>query len=141
MYFSCIVYFEDEKVVELNRGNDNCNTRFENSKVCLENYVKPQEGIFSCIAKIDSFNRRLEGKFMKIQNLCILECFMIYTGRWEIEIIKKVVRTDEVKELATIDATLIGEFLEKLSFICSHSRCFLMQNFPARCISCTTATS
>ena len=62
MYFSCIVYFEDEKVVELNRGNDNCNTRFENSKVCLENYVKPQEGIFSCIAKIDSFNRRLEGK-------------------------------------------------------------------------------
>ena len=36
------------------------------------------------------------------------------TGRWEIEIIKKVVRTDEVKELATIDATLIGEFLLNL---------------------------
>ena len=54
-------------MVELNRGNDNCNTRFENSKVCLQNYVKPQEGIYSCIAKIDSFNRRLEGKLFERQ--------------------------------------------------------------------------
>ena len=41
------------------------------------------------------------------------------TGRWEIEIIKKVVRTDEVKELATIDATLIGEFLSNLDNYCT----------------------
>ena len=34
---------------------------------------------------------------------------MFFPGRWEIEIIKKIVRTDEVKELAAIDATLIGE--------------------------------
>ena len=40
---------------------------------------------------------------------------MFFPGRWEIEIIKKIVRTDEVKELAAIDATLIGE---KCSNLC-----------------------
>ena len=34
---------------------------------------------------------------------------MSNAGRWEIEIIKKIVRTDEVKEFAAIDATLIGK--------------------------------
>ena len=62
MYFKGLREREYEKVVELNRGNDNCNTRFKNSKVCLQNYVRPQEGIFSCIAKIDRFSEDLEGK-------------------------------------------------------------------------------
>ena len=36
------------------------------------------------------------------------------TGEWEIEIIKKVIRTDEVKEVANIEATLIGEIDTKM---------------------------
>ncbi len=47
--------------MELNNGRDNCNNRFEGSKVCVEPYTSKKDGIYSCVIKIKDFNDKLEG--------------------------------------------------------------------------------
>ena len=50
-----------KSVVKTKSGRDACNSNFEGSKVCVENYSSRPDGIHACNIKISKMNEDLVG--------------------------------------------------------------------------------